>query len=302
MSRSAGLGVLGGMSLLLRFVRLLPLAAVAAVPVIGSAACNAQLATVLSSDASADSSGGGDGGGGASCNSDQECNDDPAISALLGKCSPHSDESRGICTCNPGVPTTPSGKCGAATGDGGPNPDDCVAKGGLCLGKSTPPQNYRPAGKGEGTCAGTAACWVPVGTAPVPVCFNDQQCNGDPSVSALWGKCFYGVCMCNAGYTVQPSGKCHTPPPPECATQKGTCRQMPAECLADELGSGPETEMSCGDLIAAMGDTDRALVIDMPRAGERLLEGDRLPVQQAHQDGGIPASLLGPAFEMIELR
>jgi len=233
----------------LRFLRLLPLAAVAAAPVLGSAACNAQLATVLSSDASADSSGGG--GGGASCNSDQECNDNPAVSSLHGKCSPHSDESRGVCVCNPGISMTPNGKCGKATGDGGTNPDDCVAKGGVCLGKSTPPPNYRPAGNGEGTCAGDAACWVPEGTSTVPICFTDQQCNGDSSVSSLWGKCFYGVCMCNDGYTVQPSGKCHKPPPPECATQKGTCRQQPAQCLADELASALETEMSCGDFIAA---------------------------------------------------
>ena len=239
------------MGLPLRFVPLLPLAAVAAVVLIGSAACNAQLATVLSSDASVDSGSGG--GAGAVCLTDAECNEDPAISSLRGRCSPHSDESNGVCICNPGVAQTPNGKCGESPRDGGPPSDDCIAKGGVCL-ESTPPPNYRPAEKGEGTCSGDhvgASCWVRVERAPVPVCYNDQGCNGDPAASALWGKCFNGVCMCKSGYTVQPNGKCHTPPPPDCTTQKGTCRQQPAQCLGDELGSAQETERSCGDFVAA---------------------------------------------------
>lgn len=232
------------MGLLLRFVRLLPLAAVAAVPVLATAACNAQLATVLGSDASADSAG----GGGAACTSDPQCNDAPSISSLRGQCK------SGVCVCNPDIVATANGKCGnPVVEDGGTtSTNDCVPKGGVCLKPDTSaPPNHRPAAKGEGSCAGTDACWVPVSSSTVPICFNDQQCNGDSSVSALWGTCFFGVCMCKPGYTVQPSGKCHTPPPPECATQKGTCRQQPAECLVDELASAQETETSCGDLIAA---------------------------------------------------
>ena len=241
MSHFADLGVLGCMGLLLRFVRLLPLAAVAAVPFIASAACNAQVAAVLSSDASPDSAGGG---GGASCTSDPQCNDDPTISSLRGTCT------GGVCVCNPGVAATPNGTCGDPSVDAGAA-DDCVKKGGLCITNDLPvPASYRPAGKGEGTCA-AGACYVPVGVGQAPICFMDQQCNGDSSVSALWGSCFFGVCMCKPGYTVQPNGKCNTPPPPECATQKGTCRQQPAQCLADELGSAQDTEMSCGDLIEA---------------------------------------------------
>jgi hypothetical protein len=243
MSRFGGLGDLGHMGLLLRFVRLLPLAAAAGIPVIASAACNAQLATVLSSDASSDSPTGG--GGGASCTSDPECNNDPAISSLRGKCT------NGVCVCNPDVAATPNGKCGDPIPGGEGGAYDCVAKGGLCIGKSTPPPNYRPAGAGEGTCAPGSFCYVPTSTSPGPICFKDQDCNGDSSVSSLWGSCFLGVCMCNSPYTVQTNGKCNTPPPPDCMTQKGTCRQTPATCLADEISSAQETEMSCGDLVAA---------------------------------------------------
>ena len=248
MSHFWGVGDLGSMSLLLRFLRLLPLAAVAAVPVICSAACNAQLATVLSSDASADSEGGGGGGGGggAACSADHECNADPTISSLRGKCS------GGVCICNADVAATPNGKCGNPIGDAGSPAYDCVPKGGVCLTNDLPaPPNYRPAAKGEGLCAGSAACWVPTSTSPAPICFNDQQCNGDAAVSSLWGSCFFGVCMCKTGYTVQPNGKCNTPPPPECTTQKGTCRQGSGPCLSDELESSSETNMSCGDFAPA---------------------------------------------------
>jgi hypothetical protein len=243
MSHFAGLGDLGGMDHLLRFVRLLPLAAVAAVPVIASAACNAQVATVLSSNDSGVDSGGG-GGGGAACTGDPQCNDNPTISSLRGKCTD------GVCVCNPGVLTTPSGKCGDVSADASTNTDDCVAKGGVCISNDLPaPPTHRPAGPGEGTCA-VGVCWVPTGTPPVPVCFNDGQCAGSP-LAVPQGQCFFGVCVCVGNFTVQPNGKCNTPPPPDCATQKGTCRQQPAECLADELASAQETEMSCGDLIEA---------------------------------------------------
>ena len=55
-------------------------------------------------------------------------------------------------------------------------------------------------------CDGTkgTTCWVPVVSSGAPVCYNDPGCNEDPSVSALLGKCVYGICVCNNGY-VQPS-------------------------------------------------------------------------------------------------
>ena len=41
-------------------------------------------------------------------------------------------------------------------------------------------------------------------------CTTDQSCNRDPSVSALWGHCLKdsGVCECNAGFELHPSGHC----------------------------------------------------------------------------------------------
>jgi len=41
-------------------------------------------------------------------------------------------------------------------------------------------------------------------------CTNDQSCNRDPSVSALWGHCVKetGVCECNTGFELEPGGHC----------------------------------------------------------------------------------------------
>lgn len=41
-------------------------------------------------------------------------------------------------------------------------------------------------------------------------CTTDQSCNGDPTVSALWGRCVKetGVCECNAGFELHPGGSC----------------------------------------------------------------------------------------------
>src|SRR6478609_11901070 len=61
--------------------------------------------------------------------------------------------------------------------------------------------------------AAPAASAVP---APAPPrgkrapCTNDQSCNRDPSVSALWGHCVKetGVCECNTGFELEPGGHC----------------------------------------------------------------------------------------------
>jgi len=43
-------------------------------------------------------------------------------------------------------------------------------------------------------------------------CANDQSCNDDESVSALWGKCTpLGVCECKAGFELNPRGRCQKP-------------------------------------------------------------------------------------------
>jgi hypothetical protein len=82
-------------------------------------------------------------------------------------------------------------------------------------------------------------------------CATDQDCNEDPSISALHGQCFHGICICTTGH-VQPSGKCGPTPPPDCAAHGGTCRQEPATCAAGELQGEHDTNMSCGDFIAAV--------------------------------------------------
>lgn len=40
-------------------------------------------------------------------------------------------------------------------------------------------------------------------------CLNDQSCNDDESVSALWGKCTpLGTCECVSGFELNPRGRC----------------------------------------------------------------------------------------------
>lgn len=51
-------------------------------------------------------------------------------------------------------------------------------------------------------------------------CVRDQDCNGNPSVSALYGRCITetGVCECNPGFTLHPGGYCQ---PPADASESG---------------------------------------------------------------------------------
>ncbi|HYQ15634.1 MAG TPA: hypothetical protein VEQ58_07750 [Polyangiaceae bacterium] len=45
-----------------------------------------------------------------------------------------------------------------------------------------------------------------------PPCINDQSCNDDESVSALWGKCTpLGTCECAPGFELNPRGRCQKP-------------------------------------------------------------------------------------------
>lgn len=229
------------MSLDLRFGRLLPLAVLAAIPLAGSAACNAQVATVLSSDAGGEPSAEGGTGGGAVCSTDPDCNDDASASSLWGTCV------AGVCACHPGFSKRPNGKCNVEA-----SAPSCAAKGGMCIPPGTAaPKSYRAGAPGEGTCSGGAACWFPVIVGSGPVCYKDQDCNNDQKISSLQGKCFFGVCMCQAPYTVQLNGKCDAPGPPDCTAEKGTCRQMPAECQMFEIPA-QHAPSSCGDFVEAV--------------------------------------------------
>jgi hypothetical protein len=160
--------------------------------------------------------------------------------------------------------TTPAGDGGStfeagSSAEGGSAPD-CATKGGECLPAGVTPKSLkRKANPGEGSCAGSDVCWLPPLTTPgsTPVCYNDAGCNEDPSMSSLAGTCFGGLCMCKPGFHVQPSGKCGATAPTTCAG--GTCRQEPAACAAGELEGSTETNMACGDFIAAVCCSEQAL-------------------------------------------
>jgi len=173
--------------------------------------------------------------------------------------------------CNPKLATVlESDEAGAAPGTGGNDPSAeggtttvpdggtsapaCETKGGKCLPLGeTPRSPQRKANPGEASCPGTDVCWLPLTSKPTsPVCYDDPGCNEDATVSSLWGACFGGLCICNPGYTVQPSGKCGKLPAPDCTTQAGKCTQQPATCPSGSLESTNETNTSCGDLIAAV--------------------------------------------------
>jgi len=81
-------------------------------------------------------------------------------------------------------------------------------------------------------------------------CAKDGDCNG--------GTCFEGLCMCNGGKHVQPDGRCGDTPPKTCSESGGTCRQNEAVCESSELEGDIGTDMSCGDLIAAVCCFDKA--------------------------------------------
>ncbi|HSO38854.1 MAG TPA: hypothetical protein VLT33_40265 [Labilithrix sp.] len=111
------------------------------VPAIAMAACGAGVGPG-GGDAGADSS---TATGGAACTADPDCNNDPMLSSLLGKCT------TGVCVCNPRVAVT-NGKCGEADGS---TPSNCEEKGGKCFGLgggTPPPSSYRAANPGEATC------------------------------------------------------------------------------------------------------------------------------------------------------
>ncbi len=148
-----------------------------------------------------------------------------------------------------------------ASPDAGPDAGDCGARGGVCLPQATSaPPNRRPAGPGEGACAGTDVCWVPV-SAPAPsACTSDPECNPSPTISAIYGRCFFGVCVCNAGFHVQASGKCDRPEPPPCADQGGKCYQQQKNptCPAGQLEGTRALNRTCGDLILAVCCTPEA--------------------------------------------
>ncbi len=170
------------------------------------------------------------------------------------------------------VPPPPSPTPDA--GDSGSS-GDCAARGGVCLptGTSAPP-NRRPAGAGEGSCGGTDVCWVLV-EPPAGGCTIDAECNPSPAISALYGSCFHGICVCKSGYHVQPNGKCDRTSPPLCPSQGGTCYQEPATCPADHLEGSIDSNRTCGDFVAAVCCTPEASC----KGPTKDVGGTRVPVE-----------------------
>jgi hypothetical protein len=87
--------------------------------------------------------------------------------------------------------------------------------------------------------------------APRGGCTTDADCNEDPTVDTLWGKCFRGACFCNGDRHLQPSGKCAPKVPAACGDQGGHCLQE-ATCSNGEIGGTQLANMGCGDFVAAV--------------------------------------------------
>ncbi len=146
-----------------------------------------------------------------------------------------------------------NGGSDSGTDSGGSTAVACEAKGGTCVrAGGAPPSSSRKASSAEAKCAGADVCWLPVSLTKPPVCQNDQGCNSDASMSSFAGQCFGGICICKPGFGVQPDGRCGKTLPPDCNAQSGKCFQQPATCPAGSLGSSQETNMTCGDFIAAV--------------------------------------------------
>ena len=90
---------------------------------------------------------------------------------------------------------------------------------------------------------------------PKGACQSAPDCNEDPMMSALAGSCYvsmgFGVCSCNAGFHIQPDGKCGSAPSPRCMDMGGQCVQDASNCPAGKVPGSDEANMSCGDLVAA---------------------------------------------------
>lgn len=77
-------------------------------------------------------------------------------------------------------------------------------------------------------------------------CATDQECNDDPAISSLAGRCFAGLCFCLPSFYVQKSGRCGSGVPPACVEQGGEC-QGSATCSAGTMEGIVPPNQACGD-------------------------------------------------------
>lgn len=186
-----------------------------------------------------------------------------ALGALAAACSGKVASEPGDAGAEPGPApgsTTPTGpsRPPVPTGSDAASPppgsgNACAERGGLCLPPySTPPGPPARKPSKEALCPGDESCWLVVAYPEGAACKTDVDCNESPATSSVQHKCFEGICICQAPFHVQPSGKCGKNEPPDCAAHSGTCRQNPAECQPGEHGASLSTDMSCGDFVAAV--------------------------------------------------
>jgi hypothetical protein len=124
---------------------------------------------------------------GRACVSDVDCNDDPAVSSLLGSCF------EGLCICRDGAQVQPSGRCGR---DDAPA---CVEQGGRC--------RQDPAVCADGELEGDYAANMSCGDFVAAVCCHGaKDCKGavdlvccGASTTPYEPRCVNGWKTCDSG-------------------------------------------------------------------------------------------------------
>jgi hypothetical protein len=183
----------------------------------------------------------------------------------------------------PGADAAPPGPDAAATGpdatdlrrEAQPAPDTAPA--GKDTGATDPPAAKDggatdlsvPAGDGaipDGPHRDGPAAELPrADSAPDPgaVCTPgmDQTCNDNPIVSSIWGQCTAeGVCVCNAGFVVNPAtGRCMVAPKSDAGAGSDGVLLCPGEYDACGCGCCDGTPMSMACYYPTAGDTLEAI-------------------------------------------
>ena len=98
-------------------------------------------------------------------------------------------------------------------------------------------------------------------------CVQDQDCNGEASVSALHGRCIFesGVCECNAGFVLSPDGYCQ---PQAAAEESPESADMDMATMWKEFASAWNARDSVA--LARFNAAQGLLVLDNPGAFVRL--------------------------------